>query len=683
MRVSRSLTIKQMATVFSVSLVFIAVFIIILLFHFTQQNRYTVATQMESIARSVRAPLSAAILKADIPQAESILMQIPPSGIVGRADVVLPNQFQALHINFATEHPVPLLMARLFELPVQISLPLYSLERPANPQPLAYLVLQADSWRMYRHIISIISTLVTTWLMLVLVVTVAVTWCINRLMVHPLRNIAQELHGLERSQVAGHQLKLGALHRDDEIGLLVRSYNRNQQQIRRLLEEKEKLATHFPLSELPNKALLLALLEQTTKEGKAPALLVVSSETLQEVVGVLKESQRETLLLTVISRLKGCLGADMTLAQMNQYDFAVICPQQSDPWAMMTLARQILAALHEPLPLQNLHLRPTASIGIAMWAQALGAEQQYRRAMSAALAARRFGRNQVQFYEPEQLQRAQQRLAQESHILNALETGQLAIWLQPQVDILSGTLLGAEVLLRQHQEDGQWSQPDTLLEQAEACGLIMTVGIWMLDASARLLASWQQRGVMLPLSINLSALQLVTPDVVAQLGELLQRYRIQPGTLILEVTENRRVDDPQAAINILRPLRDKGVRIALDDFGMGYASLYQFHQNKATPVDILKIDKAFVDLLPDNNSVASLIMDAAGRLNLDVVAQGVENDAQQRWLQEAGVQVVLGQQFAEPLSPDTFATRYLHSPAFLTTDSITKIHQNVLSYEKK
>lgn len=147
MRVSRSLTIKQMAMVAGVSMAFVLVFCSILLFHFVQQSRFITATQLESIARSVREPLSAAILKADIPEAEAILGRIQPAGIVSRADVVLPNQFQALRMRFIPERPVPVMVTRVFELPVQISLPIYSLERPANPQPIAYLVLQADSGR--------------------------------------------------------------------------------------------------------------------------------------------------------------------------------------------------------------------------------------------------------------------------------------------------------------------------------------------------------------------------------------------------------------------------------------------------------------------------------------------------------------------------------------------------------
>ena len=149
-------------------------FCTILLFHFVQQSRFTTATQLESIARSVREPLSAAILKADIPEAEAILSRIQPAGIVSRADVVLPNQFRRCGCDLS-ERPVPVTVTRLFELPVQISLPIYSLERPANPQPLAYLVLQADSYRMYKFVMSALATLVTAYLLLVLMLTVALT----------------------------------------------------------------------------------------------------------------------------------------------------------------------------------------------------------------------------------------------------------------------------------------------------------------------------------------------------------------------------------------------------------------------------------------------------------------------------------------------------------------------------
>ncbi|HEJ0415296.1 TPA: biofilm formation regulator HmsP [Klebsiella aerogenes] len=661
LRVSRSLTIKQMAMVASVSMAFVLVFCSILLFHFVQQSRYTTATQLESIARSVREPLSAAILKADIPEAEAILGRIQPAGIVSRADVVLPNQFQALRMRFIPERPVPVMITRLFELPVQISLPIYSLERPANPQPLAYLVLQADSYRMYKFVMSALATLVTTYLLLVLVLTVALTWCINRLIVRPLRAIARELNDIPPQDRLGHQLSLPRLHQDDEIGMLVRCYNRNQQSLLRQHDELSLQSTRFPVSELPNKAFLMAMLEQTATRPQPSALLVVACETLQDAAGVLKESQREMLLLTLVEKLKAVIPANMVLAQVSGYDFAIYAPGLSEPWEAVSLSKRVLTSISERLPLHGVQLRPCASVGIAMFNSELNAEQFYRRAVSAAVTARRKGKNQIEFFDPEQMEKAQRRLMEEHDILTALDNQQFAIWFQPQVDIASGDICGAEVLLRQRQSDGSWSLPCDLIERIENCGLMVPVGYWVMEEACRQLAAWQQQGIMLPLSVNVSLLQLLHPERGVELLALIERYRIAPGTLVLEVTESRRLDDPQAVIALLRPLRDAGTRIALDDFGMGYAGLRQLQHMKSLPVDILKIDKAFIDMVPDDTSMVPAIIQLARGLKLRIVAEGVEKEEQLKWLQAAGVDIAQGYLFGCALPLESFMQRFLHA----------------------
>ncbi|MFK3704330.1 EAL domain-containing protein (putative c-di-GMP-specific phosphodiesterase class I) [Raoultella sp. BIGb0138] len=658
MRVSRSLTIKQMAMVAGVSMAFVLVFCSILLFHFVQQSRLTTATQLESIARSVREPLSAAILKADIPEAEAILGHIQPAGIVSRADVVLPNQFQALRMRFIPERPVPVMITRIFELPVQISLPIYSLERPANPQPLAYLVLQADSYQTYKFVMSVLSTLVTAYFLLVLMLTVAITWCINRLIVRPLRKVARELNDLPQQARLGHQLTVPRLHHDDEIGLLVRSYNRNQQTLLRLHDELSLQSTRFPVSELPNKAFLMALLEQTVARPQTSALLVIACETLQDTAGVLKETQREILLLTLVEKLREIIPSRMVLAQISGYDFAILAHGMSEPWQAVTLSKQVLTVINERLPLHGIQLRPCASVGIAMFNGELSAEQLYRRAFSAAIAARRKGKNQIEFFDPEQMEKAQRRLMEEHDILTALDNHQFAIWLQPQVDTASGEVCGAEVLLRQRQADGSWALPANLIERIETCGLMVPVGYWVMEEACRQLAAWQSRGIMLPLSVNVSLLQLLHHDRGAEMLALLARYRIAPGTLVLEITESRRLDDPQMVVSLLRPLRDAGVRIALDDFGMGYAGLRQLQHMKSLPVDILKIDKAFIDMLPDDTSMVPAIIQLARGLKLRIVAEGVENQAQHLWLKEAGVEVVQGYLFGGALAQEAFTAHF-------------------------
>ncbi|EHK3039377.1 biofilm formation regulator HmsP [Escherichia fergusonii] len=659
MRVSRSLTIKQMAVVAAVVLVFVFVFCTVLLFHLVQQNRYNTATQLESIARSVREPLSSAILKGDIPQAEAILSSIKPAGVVSRADVVLPNQFQALRKSFIPERPVPVMVTRLFELPVQISLGVYSLERPANPQPIAYLVLQADSFRMYKFVMSTLSTLVTIYLLLSLILTVAISWCINRLILHPLRNIARELNAIPPQELIGHQLALPRLHHDDEIGLLVRSYNLNQQLMQRHYEEQSENALRFPVSDLPNKALLMEMLEQVVARKQTTALMIITCETLRDTAGVLKEAQREILLLTLVEKLKSVLSPRMVLAQISGYDFAVIANGVQEPWHAITLGQQVLTIMNERLPIESIQLRPSGSIGVAMLHGDLSAEQLYGHAVSAAFTAMRKGKNQIQFFEPKQMEAAQQRLTEESDILNALENHQFALWLQPQVDMTSGKVLSAEVLLRMQQPDGSWELPDGLIERIESCGLMVTVGQWVLEESCRLLSAWQERGINMPLSVNLSALQLMHPNMVPELLGLLSRYRVQPGMLILEVTESRRIDDPHAAVAILRPLRNAGVRIALDDFGMGYAGLRQLQHMKSLPVDVLKIDKMFVEGLPDDDSMIRAIIMLAQSLGLEMIAEGVETEAQRDWLVKAGVGIAQGFLFARAVPIDLFAERYL------------------------
>ncbi|EMM6472501.1 TPA: biofilm formation regulator HmsP [Enterobacter hormaechei subsp. hoffmannii] len=659
MRVSRSLTIKQMAMVSAVTMLFVFIFCVILLFHSVQQNRYNTASQLESIARSVREPLSASILKGDIPEAESILKRIQPAGIVSRADVVLPNQFQALRMSFIPERPVPMMVMRLFELPVQISLPLYSLERPANPQPLAYLVLQADSYRMYKFVMSWVATLVTTYLLLTLMLSVALTWCINRLIVHPLRRIARELNDLSPQEHMGHQLPLPRLHHDDEIGMLVRSYNINQQRVLRQQEEVSNNATRFPVSDLPNKAFLMALLEQTVARQQTTALMVIACETLQDTTGVLKESQREMLLLTLVEKIKSVLAPRMVLTQVSGYDLVVIAHGVKEPWHAITLGQQVLTVINERLPIQGIQLRPSASIGIAMYYGGLTAEQLYRRAFSAAFTARRKGKNQIQFFDPEQMEKAQQRLTEESDILTAMDNRQFALWLQPQVDLRTGEVISAEALLRMQQPDGTWELPEGMIERIESCGLMVTVGYWVLEESCRQLAAWQQRGITLPLSVNLSALQLMHPTMVPDMLELIHRYRIQPHTLILEVTESRCIDNPDDAVAILKPLRNAGIRIALDDFGMGYSGLRQLQHMKTLPVDVLKIDKTFVKGLPEDCSLVQAIIQMAHSLNLHVTAEGIEAEAQREWLAAAGVESGQGFLFGRAVPTDTFERRYL------------------------
>ncbi len=662
MRVSRSLTIKQMATISSVAVVTICIFIVIQLFHFVQQRRIDYAQQMENVAHTVRQPLSQAVLKADIPQAEYILNSLRPAGILARAEVVLPNGLQALHTDFEPEKPVPRFIMELFELPVQITVPLYSVE-PANPKPLAILVLQADSWRVYQFILSAVSTMVTAYLLLALILSVSISWCINRLMVRPLRNIAHELRDLSLQQAIGHQLSLPRHHRDDEIGMLIRHYNRNQKMLSSSYDEMSRMSTHFSLTGLPNKTLFLALLEQHLR-AVGPAgmftLMVVRFETLLETNGLVTDEQRHAMLLTLVEKMRSCIDERTVLAQLSICDFALLVKRANNPFRGLRLARTLMLRLNQPISLQHMQLRPNISVGMVLReADSLSAEELLARATSAMMSARHQGKNQILFFDPALTERAQKRLTQEHDILQGLEQQQFALWLQPQIDMNSGKLVGAEALLRQRQPDGSWCLPEDLIPSAEEMGVITALGRWVFEASCRLLADWQQQGIELTLSVNLSAIQLREASMVSHLQELIQRYDIRPGRLMLEITETAQIGEPEQALQLLQELQKTGVAIALDDFGMGYANLNWLNQFKALPISKLKMDRSFVAALPNDDTLVRIVSFIAEVMKLDVVAEGVETEEQRDWLLARGISIGQGYLYSEALPLDQFEQRYL------------------------
>ncbi|WP_193751820.1 biofilm formation regulator HmsP [Pantoea dispersa] len=665
MRVSRSLTIKQMATVSAVALVTICIFIVIQLFHFVQQRRVDYAQQMENVAHTVRQPLSEAVLKADIPQAERILNTLKPAGILSRADVVLPNAFQALHADFAPEKPVPRFVARLFELPVQITLPLYSVERSGLPKPIAYLVLQADSSRVYQFLLSTLSTMITTYLLLALILSVAISWCINRLIVHPLRNISRELQELPPPAILTHKLALPHNHRDDEIGMLIRSYNRNQQVLESIHDEMSRLTTHFAVTDLPNRALFLALLDQHIRHRHSQqpwGLMVIRIETLQEANGVLSDEQRDTLMLTLVEKIRSTIDDHTLLAQTGPSDFALLMKRARNPFRAMRLARNLMLRINQPVNLYQLQLRPNASIGLALHDDnTVSAGEQLARATSAMMSARHQGKNQILFFDPALTERAQKRLTQEHDILQGLQDGQFALYLQPQINMATGELAGAEALLRMRMPDGSYGLSEEFIASAEEIGVISALGRWVFEEACRIIAGWQRHGINLPLSVNISAVQLRDASVVSHLQGLLERHRIAPGNFVLEITETAQIGDAEQAMALLRSLQQTGVAVALDDFGMGYSNLNYLHQFKALPVNKLKMDRSFVAALPDDDTMVRIVAAIADIIHLDVIAEGVETAEQRDWLLARGITIGQGYLYAEALPLSVFNQRWLAS----------------------
>ncbi len=656
LRVRRSLTIKQMAAVSSVAAITICFFIVIQLFHFVQQRRDDYAQQLENIAHSVREPLSQAVLDVDLNETQDILNTLQPVGILSRAKVVMPNQIAALHTNFPAGRPVPPWISRGFNLPVTISVPLYSAAAsPKDPKPLAYLVLQADSYRMYQFIVSALSTMLTTYLLLALILTISLSWVINRLIVKPLRTIARELESLPESDVPFHQLTMPLLHEDDEIGMLVRSYNRNQQQLQKI---QQHISDAPPPAQncVSNEEQFMARLQhrlQSTEPEKGFHLLLIGIESLRDDGHV---------DCPLVSSIIEALPDHCLLARLSYNEFALLAGDIARPFMAMRLARKIMERINAPQESDagNMSLHPTGSIGIVQHTgeSPATAQQLMVNARAARVSAYQQGKNQILFFEPELTEKIQKRLLQENDILHAMEQNDFTLFIQPQVNMRTGAVVGAEALLRRKMADGSYGLESDFIVLAEEIGVMSMLGYKILELGCVILADWQSRGINLPLSVNLSGVQVQQRNFLPELRSLLSRYKINPGQLVLEITETARIDDLDRALLLLGELRAVGVSIELDDFGLGYSGLEYLNRLRSLPIDVIKIDRSFVGVLPQDDVMVNIVASIARAMNIQLVAEGVETEAQRQWLLEQNILLGQGYLFSAPLSKDLFEQKF-------------------------
>jgi EAL domain-containing protein (putative c-di-GMP-specific phosphodiesterase class I) len=645
-----------MAAVSSIAAVTICIFIVIQLFHFVQQRRDDYAQQLENIAHSVREPLSQAVLDVDLEETQDILNTLQPVGILSRADVVMPNQIAALHTHFPPGRPVPQWVTRGFNLPVTISVPLYSAAAsPKAPKPLAYLVLQADSYRMYQFIVSALSTMLTTYLLLSLILTISVSWVVNRLIVKPLRTIARELESLPESEVPYHQLVLPERHEDDEIGMLVRSYNRNQQQLEKAQQSLNDAL--LPAEDTLNNAEQFMLRLQHRLHSSEPEkgfhLLLIGIESLRDDGHV---------SCPLISSIMDVLPEHCLLARLSYNEFALLAGDVPRPFMAMRLARQIMERINAPQESDsgNMSLHPTGSIGIVQHTgeTPVTAQQLMANARAARVSAYQQGKNQILFFEPELTEKIQKRLLQENEILHAMEQNDFTLFIQPQVNMETGTVLGAEALLRRKMANGSYGLESDFIVLAEEIGVMSMLGYKILELGCGILADWQQRGITLPLSVNLSGVQVQQRNFLPELRSLLSRYKINPGQLVLEITETARIDDLDRALLLLSELRAVGVSIELDDFGLGYSGLEYLNRLRSLPIDVIKIDRSFVSVLPEDEVMVNIVASIGRAMDIQLIAEGVETEAQRQWLLKENIRFGQGYLFSAPLSKEEFEEKF-------------------------
>lgn len=426
------------------------------------------------------------------------------------------------------------------------------------------------------------------------------------------------------------------------------------------------LAFHDALTGLPNRRRFYECLEQAFavahQRNSHGALLLVDLDDFKVLNDTLGHDRGDELLVKVAEVLKTVAPAENGVARLGGDDFAVLLEQLGTDQAQAALqaewvAERILEAIHRPFSLEGHDYHSSASVGVALFRKHQERPETFlKQAETAMYEAKLAGRNTVRFFDPTMAAALAERMGLLADLRRALAEGQLCAYCQPQWDSRQ-RLIGGEILLRWWHSGRGTVSPAEFIPLAEQSNLIVTIGQWVVEASCQRIARWDRAGWLSPgfmLAVNISPRQFQQPNFAADIEAALRRHNCDAGRLKLEITEGMLISKMDEAITIMQALKPLGVGFSLDDFGTGYSSLAYLQR---LPLDQLKIDRSFVrDLAEDSNDavIVETIIVMGRQLRLQVLAEGVENETQYKFLRSCGCEQFQGYWLGRPLPLDDF-----------------------------
>ncbi|MDD0838808.1 EAL domain-containing protein [Curvibacter sp. HBC61] len=421
----------------------------------------------------------------------------------------------------------------------------------------------------------------------------------------------------------------------------------------------EQLAYSDVLTGLPNRLLLSQrvdfALQMARRQATSFAILFLDLDRFKNINDSLGHQFGDRVLVQVAGRIRSCLRDVDTLCRLGGDEFVVYLHGVDAEGAELVVGR-ILQELTRPFLQDDMNFSIGCSIGVAMYPQdGSTLDELIKQADTAMYEVKATGRGHFRFYRPQMNVDVLSRMKLETAMRQALEQGKFRLHYQPQLNLLSGRLIGAEALIRWIDEERGPVSPGQFIPLAEESGFIVQIGAWVLAEAVRQAVCWQQAGTPMLVSVNVSALQFRQPDFVQRVAQTLSEAGLPAELLELELTESILVQDADEVLQRLQALSSLGVHLAIDDFGTGYSSLAYL---KKFPIDKLKIDQSFVRGLPEDESDTAIVVamiSMARALKLSVIAEGVETEAQRATLQRLGCDEYQGFLCSPGVPPDKFA----------------------------
>jgi len=444
---------------------------------------------------------------------------------------------------------------------------------------------------------------------------------------------------------------------EDELGELAVSFNAMQEGIAEREERITYQAQFDELTGLPNRFLGLELLTGAVASangtGEPVSVMVVDLNSFADISSSLGHDISDALLAQAAERLRASLDSRFILARLEVDAFLAVLPSVDDDGAQ-DCAEELLRLLSVGLSVRDLNVSLDASVGISCFPRhGADAEKLLLRATVAKNDAKAADAN-IRVYEDGREDLHVRHVTLLGDLRRAVRQDELKLFMQPKVNLADGSICGAEALVRWDHPTLGFLPPNEFIPLAEQSGNISMISRWALTASIRECRLWQEEGLNLNVSVNLSGRDLQNADLPCAVAELLRDHDLSARKLVLEITEQALVKDLEDARRVLDCLRDLGTKIAIDDFGTGYSSLVQIRN---LPVDEVKIDRAFVMDLPANRADVAIVraaIELAHNLGLDVLAEGVENRATMRWLAAHGCERAQGFLIARPMPAEQF-----------------------------